>query len=77
MLVAPDWEPQYVDYFYLAFTNATAFSPTDSLPVTLWAKMLMLAQSAIADCASISILAHRVTGKLSVGLKAVALVKAR
>jgi hypothetical protein len=40
------WSPGFVDYFYVAFTNATAFSPTDTLPLTAWAKMLMLAQSA-------------------------------
>jgi hypothetical protein len=44
----PDWEPRFVDYFYLAFTNATAFSPTDVLPLARWAKLLMLAQSVIA-----------------------------
>ena len=32
--VKPGWVPIYVDYLYLAFTNATAFSPTDTLPVT-------------------------------------------
>ena len=32
-LVAADWSPQFGDYFYLAFTNATAFSPTDTLPL--------------------------------------------
>jgi uncharacterized membrane protein len=47
-LVAPDWEPQFPDYFYLSFTNATAFSPTDTLPLTRWAKMLMLLQSAVS-----------------------------
>ena len=31
-------------YFYLLFTNATAFSPTDVLPLSRWAKMLMLVQ---------------------------------
>ena len=36
----------YVDYLYLAFTNATAFSPTDTMPVTHWAKMTMMVQSA-------------------------------
>lgn len=43
-----DWEPGFVDYFYLSFTNATAFSPTDTLPLTRWAKLTMLAQSAIS-----------------------------
>lgn len=46
---APEtWTPQFLDYVYLAYTNATAFSPTDVLPLTKQAKMLMLAQSAIA-----------------------------
>jgi len=43
-----DWCPGFIDYFYLAFTNATAFSPTDAMPLTPQAKMLMLAQSAIS-----------------------------
>jgi len=43
-----DWEPTFFDYFYLAFTNATAFSPTDTLPMSTWAKMLMLTESAIS-----------------------------
>jgi len=47
-MAAPDWEPRYADYFYLAFTNATAFSPTDTLPLSRWAKFAMLAQSAIS-----------------------------
>ena len=45
--VAPaGWRPAFLDYLYLSFTNATAFSPTDTMPLTLWAKMLMLAESA-------------------------------
>jgi uncharacterized membrane protein len=47
-IAPPDWEPMFVDYLYLAFTNATAFSPTDVLPLTRWTKMTMLAQSAIS-----------------------------
>ena len=43
-----DWEPQYIDYLYLSFTNATAFSPTDVLPMVRWAKMTMLLQSAVS-----------------------------
>jgi uncharacterized membrane protein len=44
----PTWTPNYIDYLYLAFTNATAFSPTDVMPLTPVAKVLMLAQSAIS-----------------------------
>ncbi len=44
----PNWEPAFVDYAYVSFTNATAFSPTDTLPLTRWAKMIMLLQSAVS-----------------------------
>lgn len=44
----PDWEPEFVDYLYVSFTNATAFSPTDTMPLSRWAKMIMLLQSAVS-----------------------------
>jgi uncharacterized membrane protein len=44
----PDWEPEFVDYLYFSFTNATAFSPTDVMPLSRWAKLTMLAQSAVS-----------------------------
>jgi uncharacterized membrane protein len=47
-LVSPDWEPAFVDYFYVSFTNATAFSPTDTLPFSRWAKLTMMLQSAVS-----------------------------
>jgi hypothetical protein len=47
-IVSKDWEPAFADYLYLAFTNATAFSPTDTLPLTRWAKMAMTLQSAVS-----------------------------
>ena len=47
-LAPADWEPGFVDYFYLSFTNATAFSPTDVLPLSRWAKLTMLVQSAVS-----------------------------
>ena len=40
-----DWEPEFLDYLYLAFTNSTAFSPTDTLPLSRWVKLVMLLQS--------------------------------
>ena len=47
--IAPaDWEPQYLDYLYVAFTNATAFSPTDTMPLSRWAKLLMTIQSVVS-----------------------------
>jgi uncharacterized membrane protein len=47
-LAGADWEPQFTDYLYLAFTNATAFSPTDTLPFSRWAKLAMGLQSAVS-----------------------------
>jgi uncharacterized membrane protein len=47
-LAHPEWEPQFVDYLYLSFTNATAFSPTDVMPLSRWAKLTMLGQSLIS-----------------------------
>jgi uncharacterized membrane protein len=59
-IASADWEPLFLDYFYLAFTNATAFSPTDVLPLTRWAKMLMLAQSAISAATVVLVVARAV-----------------
>ncbi len=47
-LAPPDWATGFVDYLYLSFTNASAFSPTDVLPLKRWAKLTMLLQSAIS-----------------------------
>ncbi|HXT89712.1 MAG TPA: hypothetical protein VN714_10705 [Trebonia sp.] len=47
-MVPPDWEPAFFDYLYLAFTNATAFSPTDVMPMSRWAKIAMTVQSLIS-----------------------------
>lgn len=41
----PGWKPRLVDYLYTSFTNATAFSPTDTMPLTPTAKWLMSIQS--------------------------------
>ncbi|ODT13636.1 MAG: hypothetical protein ABS57_17900, partial [Mesorhizobium sp. SCN 65-12] len=42
------WLPGFVDYLFLAFTNATAFSPTDTMPLTPRAKLLMMAEAMIS-----------------------------
>ena len=43
---APEnWHPKFFDYLYTSFTNASAFSPTDVMPLTRLAKILMLIQS--------------------------------
>ncbi|MBV8542105.1 MAG: DUF1345 domain-containing protein [Pseudonocardiales bacterium] len=47
-LAHPEWEPQFLDYLYLSFTNATAFSPTDVMPLSRWAKLTMLGQALVS-----------------------------
>jgi hypothetical protein len=46
--VPSDWRPTFVDYLFLGFSTATAFSPTDVLPLTSRAKILMMLESAIS-----------------------------
>jgi hypothetical protein len=43
-----DWRPSFLDYLYTSVTNATAFSPTDTMPITQVAKVLMGIQGTAA-----------------------------
>ncbi len=54
------WRPQFLDYLYLSFTNALAISPTDTMPLTISAKMLMLVESLISFITVALILARSV-----------------
>jgi hypothetical protein len=47
-VAAPRWRPHFADYFYVSYTNASAFSPTDTMPLSRTAKELMLVESAIS-----------------------------
>jgi uncharacterized membrane protein len=47
-VVSTNWRPDFVDYLYLGFTTATAFSPTDVLPMTSRGKLLMMLNSSIS-----------------------------
>ena len=47
-LARQGWAPRLWDYFYLSLTNATAFSPTDAMPLTRTAKALMAAESMLS-----------------------------
>lgn len=46
--IDPHWKPEFFDYLYLAFTDATAFSPTDVMPLSRWAKALMMSEALIS-----------------------------
>ena len=43
-----DWRPRFYDYLYVSLTNATAFSPTDTMPLTATAKFVMGVQSLVS-----------------------------
>jgi uncharacterized membrane protein len=54
------WQPSFIDYLYVAFTNSTAFSPTDAMPLTNWAKTLMMVQSSASLLLAIMVVARAV-----------------
>lgn len=61
---AVTWRPTFLDYLFLAFTNATAFSPTDTMPLTHMAKSLMAVQ-ALTSLLTIALVAARAVNILS------------
>jgi hypothetical protein len=59
-LAAPGWHPHLLDYIYVSFTNSLAFSPTDAMPLSPWAKLLMLSESAISAVSILLVTARAV-----------------
>jgi uncharacterized membrane protein len=59
-LAPVEWETGFVDYLYVSFTNAMAFSPTDAMPMTRWAKLTMLTQSLISVITLVLVIARAV-----------------
>ena len=57
------WKPGFVDYLFLAFTTATAFSPADALPLTARAKLLMMLEATIS-LITVALVASRAVGIL-------------
>ncbi len=62
--IDPSWKPQFVDYLYVAFTNSTAFSPTDTMPLSRWAKVLMTLEALIA-LITVAIVISRAIGAIT------------
>lgn len=62
--IDPNWQPNFLDYLFLAFSTATAFSPTDTLPLTTRARMLMMVE-ATASLLTIAITAARAVNILN------------
>jgi uncharacterized membrane protein len=59
-LAREGWAPRLWDYFYVSLTNATAFSPTDTMPLTRPAKALMAAESTLSAVTVLLIAARAV-----------------
>ena len=59
-LAPATWHPRYVDYLYVAFTNAAAFSPTDAMPLSRTAKILMTVESGVSMITVIVVAARAV-----------------
>jgi len=55
-----EWEPQFTDYAFVSFTNATAFSPTDTMPMSRWAKLAMMLQAAVSLVTAALVIARAV-----------------
>jgi hypothetical protein len=54
------WRPTFIDYVYVSYTNAAAFSPTDTMPLSRWSKVLMLIESAISLTLGLMVVARAV-----------------
>jgi hypothetical protein len=62
--VRSGWMPRFIDYTYMSLTNSSAFSPTDTMPLSSRAKLLMAAESTMALITSVVVIAKGV-GNLS------------
>jgi uncharacterized membrane protein len=58
--LANRWQPKFLDYLYVSFTNATAFSPTDTMPLSAWAKVLMMVQSIVSLLLAVMVVARAI-----------------
>jgi uncharacterized membrane protein len=61
---APDWKPRFGDYLYVSLTNQTAFSPTDTMPLTSRIKLLMGVQG-VASLVTVGVVVARAVNILA------------
>lgn len=59
--IDPAWNPHFLDYLYVGFTNSTAFSPTDTMPLSRRAKTLMTVE-ALISLMTVAIVVSRAVG---------------
>ncbi len=58
------WSPSFLDYLYTSFTNVTAFSPTDTMPLSAWAKLLFMVES-LASLLTVALVVSRAVNILA------------
>ena len=58
--VPPGWRPMFVDYLFLGYSTATAFSTTDVMPLTSRAKMLMMLESTISLATVVAVMSRAI-----------------
>jgi hypothetical protein len=56
----PNWRARFFDYFYVSFTNSIAFSPTDAMPLSQRAKLLMMVEASVSAIAILLVAARAV-----------------
>ena len=59
-LAHPNWAPNFLDYLYVSVTNVMAFSPTDTMPLARWAKIMMTLQAMVAVSTVLLVIARAV-----------------
>ena len=59
-LAEPGWRTELIDYLYVSFTNSIAFSPTDAMPLTRRAKLMMLTESSLSSVTVLLVAARAV-----------------
>ena len=58
--VRTNWRPEFIDYLYVSLTNSSAFSPTDTMPLTGRAKALMGLEATAALLTSLLVIARAI-----------------
>ena len=60
VIMPRNWRPMFIDYLYVSLTNNTAFSPTDTMPLTPQAKSIMGVQSVVSGYSGGDVKKHKI-----------------
>jgi hypothetical protein len=54
------WQPLFIDYLFIAFTQSSTFGPTDAPLLAPWAKLLTMVQISVSLCIVILLISRAV-----------------